>query len=349
MTRRSAKGHLSGIPLRVGTSFSVALLLSLLALSSVAADFTLRDWADAKPITSPSALTEEGLVELLPDQEVFAQAAEGLAALRVIEGASQREVPYGLAIDMAQETRTSYRVSIRDQQHVPGEYTSFVADLGREGQLDNEVEILTSSENFQREVVVEGSNDLVAWAVLQEEQRIFSAILGERKFTARHTRVQYPESTVRYLRVKIFKPGEEPLDIRGAGVFSVEKTLAAEVARPVTLLAREEDPEKRLSRLLLDLGSKGMPSDRLIIVTPQVNFYREMTLEDSNDRKEWTVVSRSGVVYSFETPKFTGDQLSVPYPETNSRYLRLTIHNEDNPPLTVEEVRLLGTLGPPPG
>ena len=344
MTCRSAKGHLPGIPLRVVAGFSVALLLSLLAISPVAADFTLRDWAYAKPITLPLALGEEELVELVPDQGVFAQAAEGLADLRIIEEASQREVPYNQAIDRAQETRTTHRVSIQDLGHLSGQYTSFVADLGREGLLHNEVEILTSSENFQREVVVEGSNDLITWAVLQEEQRIFSAVFGERKFTDRHTRVQYPESTVRYLRVKILRPDEEPLDIRGAGVFFVKKTPAVEVARPVTLLTREEDPEKRVSRLLLDLGSKGMPSDRLIIVTPQVNFYREMTLEGSNDRKEWTVVSRSGVVYSFKTPKFTGEQLSVPYPETTSRYLRLTIHNEDNPPLTIDEVRLFGAL-----
>ena len=49
-------------------------------------------------------------------------------------------------------------------------------------------------------------------------------------------------------------------------------------------------------------------------------------------------------MFNFNTPKFTGSQLSVGYPESRYRYFRLTVFNEDDPPLPVTGAEASGFL-----
>ena len=317
-----------------------AALVSLLALSSAAADFSLEDWQFVKSISVPD-VAEGDLVEVVPDPEVFSGAAPGLAALRIVQG-NEREVPYQVVVERGSRERRAFPVTIRDLGFVPDQFSTFVADLGESGLFHNEIEVSTSSQNFQRDVMVEESNDAKTWAVLQEGARIFDFSLKERDFTARNTRVRYPESTARFLRVKITNAEEDPLNLTGASVFSVSETLAEEASYPASISERTEDTAKRRSLIVFDLGNRGLPTNRLTIQTPQVNFYREVTLEGTGDAPSWSLIQRSGVLYSYDTPKFVGDQLTLSYPETTFRYLRLTVNNEDNPLLPIEGVEVFG-------
>ena len=317
-----------------------AALVSLLALSSAAADFSLEDWQFVKSISVPD-VAEGDLVEVVPDPEVFSGAAPGLADLRIVQG-NEREVPYQVVVERGSRERRAFPVTSRDLGFVPDQFSTFVADLGESGLFHNEIEVSTSSQNFQRDVMVEGSNDAKTWAVLQEGTRIFDFSLKERDFTARNTRVRYPESTARFLRVKITNAEEDPLNLTGASVFSVSETLAEEASYPASISERTEDTAKRRNLIVFDLGNRGLPTNRLTIQTPQVNFYREVTLEGTGDAPSWSLIQRSGVLYSYDTPKFVGDQLTLSYPETTFRYLRLTVNNEDNPLLPIEGVEVFG-------
>ena len=142
-------------------------------------------------------------MEVVPDTEVFAHAAPALSDLRVVEEDSQQEVPYKLLVERGEQRRASVSVTMRDLGHVPNQHTSFVLDLNQQGVLHNELEIRTSSHNFQRDIVVEGSEDAEDWRVLDDNGQIFDFTISERGFTTRDTRVQYPSSTARYLRVRI--------------------------------------------------------------------------------------------------------------------------------------------------
>ncbi len=206
--------------------FVVAVLFMLLSSSAMAA-FSQVDWQYFKGITLPSGLKQGDLVELVPDTQVFAGAVTGLDDLRIIGGAD-REVPYKLEIGRAEQQRTSFIVSIRDAGYVPGSYNIFTADLGQQGILHNEIEIKTTSTNFRRTASVETSADGVTWMKVAE-QTIYDFTVKERNFTTRNTRIRYPDSTARYLRVRIADDGEGSLGITGATVFFVKETPAREV------------------------------------------------------------------------------------------------------------------------
>ena len=149
-----------------------------MALASLLADPALADfsggaWQFFKPILVPSEIVEETLVEVVPDREVFVRADKGFADLRIIEVGNHQEVPYMLLVERGEERRSSIAVDVRDLKHTPGQFTSFVVDLGPEKLLHNELEVQSPSENFQRRVVVEGSQDSQTWAVLQDQGHSF--------------------------------------------------------------------------------------------------------------------------------------------------------------------------------
>ena len=135
---------------------------------------------------------------------------------------------------------------------------------------------------------------------------------------------------------------EGPLDITGAAVFFVKERQAREVAWPVSILGTSRDTERRLTLVELDLGASGIPSQRLTLDVPEVNFYREVTLETSPDRETWRVLVSRYAIYAYDTPKFTGNSLTLTYSEATSRYFRLVIYDEDNPPLNVQRVDMWG-------
>jgi hypothetical protein len=80
----------------------------------------------------------------------------------------------------------------------------------------------------------------------------------------------------------------------------------------------------------------------LVLDVPDLNFYREVTLEVSNDLDEWRSIQSGAAIYSYNPPKFVGKDTGLAYSETTSRYLRIVIHDEDSPPLSIQNVKVWG-------
>ena len=336
----------SGLSLRFKRPAIAALVILLAALATfpVAADFLDQAWRFFKPVVLPADLAETTLVEVGPDREVFPHAARGLTDLRILEVDSQREVPYVLLVERGEQRRSSVAVRMRDLGHVPGQHTTFILDLQREGVLHNELEVRTSSQNFQRSVEVEASENGEVWQILDQNGRIFDLTIPERNFNTRDTRVRYPSSTARYLRIRIVDEEQSPLEVTGAVVFFAQQLPPRETELPAAIKSRVEDVQERKTLLFLDLGISGFPTNRISLATSQENFYRRVELEGSHDNQLWTLLRQSDNLYVFNTPKFVGSQLSISYPESRFRYFRLTVFNEDDPPLPVTGAQASGFL-----
>ena len=305
------------------------------------ADFSVSDWQYVKTITLPTDLGEAMLAEVVVDSQVFARANKGLGDLRIVRD-GEEEVPYQLAITRGGSRRTPHNVRIQDLGHLPGRHTELVIDLGQPGLLHNEVEIFTTSKNFRRKVVLESSNDGERWLTVSQGVEIYDFTVAKRNFNARNTVVQYTESTARYLRVRILNDGEAPLAITGASAASLVEEEPLRTEYPAQIIDRGEDSTREISSLTVDLATTGLPTDRLTLGIGETNFHRRVTLEGSLDGESWRAISGSGEVYAYQTPKFTGSNLMVDYPEVTYRYLRLSIHNQDDAPLAVDGVTASG-------
>ena len=319
----------------------LAALLWLPLLAVVSADFSFKEWRYSKLVTLPSLSGGEELVEVDLDRDVFQGAARAQVDLRLVE-AGGREVAYQLVVERGGTREELLQGKVRDLGHVPGQHSSFVVDLGRDGQLHNRVKILTGSKNFQRKVTVEGSPDAQSWVVLREGVEIFDFTVEERRFNARNLEVDYPESTARYLRIRVTNNDEEPLRISGSQVSSVQVKPAQVTGYDMEITGVAEDASANATVVEADLGTTGVPTNRLTLQTVSVNFHREVSLEGSEDGLTWTPVSRRSAIYAYDTAKFTGKQVGLSYPEVTYRYLRATIHNEDNPLLSIDGIEAEG-------
>ncbi len=317
-----------------------AIVLFSMGASSASAAFFLNDWKYVKSISLPASLQEKGAVEFTPDLEVFAGSAAGLVDLRIITGGNT-EVPYKLEVSKAESERTSTPVTLRDQGYLDGGQTTFTAVLRRAGNLHNEIEFQTPATNFRGTAVVETSYDGETWMTVAR-QTVYNFTVKERNFTTSNTGVRYPDSATRYLRVTINEDDGGPVEVTGATVFFVEETIADEITWPVQASIQKisRDTIEGLTFIEVDTRVEGVPSHRLAIKTPEVNFHRQVTIQASADRESWATVLSTSDIYAYDTAKFVGSHLDIIYPETTRRYLRITIRDEDSPPITIKGVNL---------
>ena len=324
----------------IAAATAVVLAASaLLSLPTARADAPDGQWQFLKPVIMPGDLPDDQLVEVTVDPEVYAQAQPGLGDVRLTAtGADgEREIPYQLLVEAGDQRRAAVPVEMQDLGHIPNDHTSFVLRLRSEGDLHSEVEIRTSSVNFQRRVAVSASDDGETWRILEENGRIFHFSIPERGFSAGDTSVKYPSSSSRFLRVRIFDEDQEPLAVHGAEVLFAETLEARRHHLPLNIVERTEDPERKQTILLLQASFSGFPADSINLDIPRRNFYREVALEGSYDAAYWIPLQSGEILYDFDTPRFVGDDRELRFGESRYLYYRITIYNEDNPPLPVEK------------
>ena len=321
----------------------VAAVLTIVstAVPAIAlAEFALADWQFAKEVQTPPMM-QETLVELHPDAQLYGGSAHGLTDLRIIAG-DTREAPYKLEVRRGSTEQRDVPVTIRDQGYVQGQYNTFTAALTlEESVLHNGVSIQTDSINFQRTVLVETSNDEEVWAEVVEGV-VHDFRIKDTEVTSRNTTVRYPDSTARFIRVRILDDGNGPLSITGAKVSATQAEPRREVSWPAAITDVSRDEDQQTTRVDLDLNLQGIPTDRIAVTVDEVNFNREVSLQASADGETWRTVQSQASIFAYDTPRFTGEQLSFTYPETKERYLGIVIRDADNPPLTVTGVQVWG-------
>ena len=106
---------------------------------------------------------------------------------------------------------------------------------------------------------------------------------------------------------------------------------------PLDIVERIEDAERKQTILLLQASHPGFPVDSIHLDIPHRNFYREVVVEGSYDSVYWTPLQSGEILYDFDTPRFVGNDRELRFGEYRYRYYRITIFNEDNPPLPVQK------------
>ena len=319
-----------------GVATVVAVSLTLPA----SGDFEPGKWAYVKDIILPPDMREEGLVEIVPDAAVYAGASRGLADIRILAD-DGTEIAYVFEVVRGQSQTVRVPATVRDVGYVEGEYDTLTVDFGTASLIHNRLEILTSSTNFDRDVIIESSKDETTWAIIAEES-VYDFTLRERGVKSSDTVINYPETASRYLRVKILDDGEGPLDITGANIFLSEDVPPRIEERDAQIIEVSVNDKNRVGVVDIDLGSPGLPSHAISLEVGDVNFYRVLDLESSTDGQRWRRLASQMPIYVYDTPKFVGGNLSLSFSETTDQYFRLTIYNEDNAPIQVDGVSIEG-------
>jgi hypothetical protein len=187
-------------------------------------------------------------------------------------------------------------------------------------------------------VEIEGSSDGDHWLVLKNNAYVFD-FSGDQKVQL--TDIRYPETNYRYLRIKIWNYAEPPLELEEVSLFYTKTNHPPRSILSSQLLSRLEDSKLRATICVLDLGFANLPSDLIVLTTPEANFSRLVEIQGSNDEKEWKSYLHSEY-YRFHTAKYEVEKQSFWYPEGRDRYLKILVYNYDDPPLQLAQFQVQG-------
>ena len=326
------------------------LLLSIAGMflaSTAYADFDIGTWRYKKAITGLPEVPAVGFVKVNLDREASMNAKTDLSDIRVIANSST-ETAFQMVVEN-ESVRTEYRPSTLSDLSSKGGETMFVLDLAGEGVLHDNLSIISGSKNFKRAVAVYAADTHLPmsdakWRLLTDKGNIYNFYDEVSGFNAGSGEVSYPPNTSRYLKVVIKKGEGTDVAVTDAHVLRLSRQYAKENQLQMNASVAHNLVHKT-SEIVLDLGGGGIPTHRITLATGDTkNFSRRAVIEESSDAKTWSAIG-DGYVFSLVTPLFSGQELSIPYRESQSRYLRVIIMDEDDMPVTWnEKVRIDGVV-----
>ncbi len=308
-----------------------ARLLSLLLFPIIATALDTSRWqyrASIEVSPEPSGLAVARLT-----RGVYVRSRPDLADLRVARDGE--EVPYLIEARSGAVEDSEIEPSVIDKSVVPGRGVQLTLDLGQHSR-HSRLRLSTGETNFRQKVRIEISHDNRSWAVARDDGYIFDFSQGDRHVAV--LTVDYPTSTMRYVRATIFGWTKTGAVRQVWSVYHHERPAEREVMGTLAP-QRTEDPKTKSSVLIVDLRQAGVPYDRIRLESGRSHFYRAAELETSTDGKEWRYAA-SGVV--FQTADESSD--GFVFAQHHDRYLRLRIFNGDDKPIPVQSVVLEATV-----
>ncbi len=323
------------------THYTFFGLLAVFVVSPICvyADFDAEKWQFQKEINFNTGEAQSEYVTVNIDNETSFGANTNLSDIRIItrEG---KEVPYQLVIEN-DSVRNEYVATQLYNLSAEEDHVSFILDLGESATIHDRLVIQTKTKNFKHKVAVYVADEQISatdksWRLLTDQGYIYNFHDSTTGFDAGHGEVLYPENTARYIKVVIHKGEGELIAVTGANVFQMLEKTRKEHER-VLPLKSVENPKYKTTELTLDLGGEGLATHRIVLrVRETINFNRRAIVQGSNDGEYWSLLGE-GYVFSLRTPLFSGTALALPYRETQQRYLRVIIENNDDQPIAWED------------
>lgn len=223
MSRQQATGNRQ---LATGRRFGELLfvIVALLLAPRVLADFDVQRWSHWREIVLPEPgsqnTTDFVLVEL--DGQVFDRAKVDLSDLRVIDEQgheiASKPVVVETAFDTDQRRVNPQRLTASfSDQGVDAKRRASVllVDLGYRHVPSVRLEFDPASNNFRRQIEIEGSNDQQDWQRIGSTE-IYDIRIG--RVRRQQLSFDYNEEHFRYLRVSIFNYDDQPLKMKDVRV-----------------------------------------------------------------------------------------------------------------------------------
>jgi len=308
------------------------LFVFLLAIPALClASFNAKNWQYHKDINFSSG----GLVNFSLDNEIFSNARADLADLRIISNHNQ-EVPYKLIVSRDKYDREKFYPKMLNNSFVPGEGTSVILEFKEGNKEINQLNIITPSENFQRNVKIYGSESVEKWKILNDSAYIYDYTDKKGSFKSQNTRVDFPKSVYKYIKIEISDFENDSVKIAKVEAVKYTEEKSKKIERRGEFFVNE-NLEEAATEVVLDLGVSGIPTNEILFEIGDKNFNRSLIIYTSSDKYNWKSAG-NGYVFSYNTNKFTGKNTRINFSETNRRYIKIVIRNKDNQPLNILDV-----------
>lgn len=314
----------------------VILAATWLAVISVFAQASLSSWPFFAEVNANTVAP--GIYDLVVPLEVMDKARTDLADLRLYDGRN-RETPYALRIRREVDEKREIGGQVFNRSIVGSSTSEVSVDLGENPGDHNEVEIQTTGANFRRRVEIEGSDSSKDWRTL-ETRGVLLSFEAQNK-SVESSRVNYPTSRYRYLRVRVFR--DELTDTDAPEITGVKVMMAVHTKGELNTWGVYVPPYQLLrnqgahaSLWTIDLGAR-VPCDRLTLQIEDASFSRQFQIESVDDAQNARLIATG------ELNRHIGEEakpLVITFDqEEYARKLRLLVTDYSNPTLSITAIQ----------
>ena len=311
--------------------------LSAVAQTESALPDTWSNWRWFRSVEQQSV--DSRLVKVSLPPEVYGHSDVDLRDIRVIDEAGT-EVAYVVDMRPGRETTETSRVDLLEVSHVPGAYTQALLDLGGSQRRHNQVELIldATSSDFIGVADVAASDDEKQWRTLRDSQPVYRF-----RQQGTHLTIDYGDTTARWLRIRVRDEQNRnrtklPLTAVQASFRVVEQPERVELPGRSMPVPQESGQ----SWWQLDLGSTGVPVTQVHFEVETPVFQRSVEILTSDDNKTWRQAGGDYISRGPAEGTSQSSRLTATFPETNGRYWRIIVANQNDSPLEGVQVTLLG-------
>ena len=252
---------------------------------------------------------------------VFEAADPSFKDLRIYSGDS--ELSYQVLREVAKHNTLTEKMEVFNKGLIDNKYSFFVVPPGKLDDEELKYTVKLNSAEYLVKADIYGSNDRYNWQFLKK-QTLYGVNNSFNSFSLDN--VAYD-----FIKIQYTLPNEGLLEVK-AVEFSRVRQVVKE--REPKFTSYNVTNEGKKTQVTIDNQYANFRSKRVVIETPDENFYRQVTLEGRND-SEWQHISMD-IIFRDST----GEKVDVQYGPVNYRYLRLTIKDEDNNPLSIEGIKV---------
>jgi hypothetical protein len=323
----------------------IRVLILLLSLGYANAQEPAAVWKYRGDVQAPAA---RFAVLPLTLQNLDLCGKEDLSDLRLIDSKGT-EVPYAVVFEEEQRKETELAGTELNRESPDASTSRLTIDFGRNA-VKNGITVVTSGDSFRRRVLVEGSDDLQAWAVLLPEGWLIAAgNAPARRFES----LEMGANTYRYVRVTVARMTDEEERPRIERVTCRQVTIRKPPEIAVTGKLLLYKTEQAASVAEFDFGSRNIPLRRLRLVLardPARLFRKSLSIWGRNSLEHverirfetgeygrertvetaWQQVGSGSLYRDVSGREYLELPFSLPF-----RYVRLRIDDGDSPPLEV--------------
>ncbi|GGF27232.1 hypothetical protein GCM10011339_14160 [Echinicola rosea] len=274
----------------------------------------------------------------LPD-DIFGKVNQQLTDIRIYGITTQQdtiEAPYLLRSSAPKADKTAIDFNILNTSHHGQKYfyTFEVADET----ITDHIALKFDQHNFDWKIKLEGSHDQSEWFTLLEDYRILSIKNTSTDF--QFTTLKFPAANYSFYRLTI--PNNKNPNLQHAGLTRQVIEKGTYQDHQVTNMQSRHDNQSKSTHIEVKLAMAVPISQVKVNIKEDFDYYRPITISYLSDsvktEKGWHYQYRqlaSGTLNSL-----SGNQFSLP--PTTLQQLHITIHNQDNAPLTINDVEAKG-------
>ena len=275
---------------------------------------------------------------ILPD-EIFGKVMDNLADIRVYginESKDTTEVPYILRLDSDKISKKVVAFNLINQSKNNNGYY-FTFEVPTDNPI-NQIKLEFKQQNFDWKLELEGSQNQQEWFSIIDDYRILSIKnnLTDFKFTT----VNFPSSNYHYFRLLVKSDLKPDLITASLSMDEVSKgNFRKYIIRTIKI---DEEKKNKQTIVNIDLQQSVPVSFLKIYVNSKFDFYRPVTIQFQND----SFKTEQGWIYNYNTLA-SGTLNSIEknefkFSSTILKKLRIIIDNNDNSPLKIDSVNVMG-------